>query len=213
MDTGGDIPAPPRLLDRVRDKIRLRHYSIRTEQAYVDWIKRFIVFHGKRHPETLGAPEVEAFLTNLAVERNVAAATQNLAKSAILFLYREVLERARTPAHLPTVLTRDEVTAVLGRLRGVHRLIGRLLYGTGMRIMECVRLRVMDVDFSRREILIRNGKGAKDRVTMLPRGVRRSLRAQLVWAREQHALDLADGLGDVWLPFALARKYPGAGRE
>jgi len=223
VDTGGDIPAPARLLDRVRDKIRLRHYSIRTEQAYADWIKRFIVFHGKRHPETLGAPEVEAFLTNLAVERKVAAATQNLAKSSILFLYRDVLERdlpwlehverARTPAHLPTVLTRDEVAAVLGRLRGVHRLIGRLLYGTGMRIMECVRLRVMDVDFSRREILIRNGKGAKDRVTMLPRGVWRSLQAQLVWAREQHALDLADGLGDVWLPFALARKYPGAGRE
>jgi integrase len=125
----------------------------------------------------------------------------------------EHVERARTPAHLPTVLTRDEVAAVLRRLRGVHRLIGQLLYGTGMRIMECVRLRVMDVDFSRREILIRNGKGAKDRVTMLPRGVRRSLRAQLVWAREQHALDLADGLGGVWLPFALARKYPAAGRD
>src|SRR5436190_4531788 len=143
MDTGGgDVPDPPRLLDRVRDKIRLRHYSIRTEQAYLDWIKRFIVFHGKRHPETLGAPEVEAFLTSLAVEHNVAAATQNLAKSSILFLYREVLERdlpwlqnverARTPAHLPTVLSREEVAAVLARLRRVHHLVGQLLYGTGM---------------------------------------------------------------------------------
>ena len=223
MDTGGNVSEPPRLLDRVRDKIRLRHYSIRTEQAYVEWIKRFILFHGKRHPESLGATEVEAFLTNLAVERNVAAATQNLAKSSILFLYRDVLERdlpwlenverARTPAHLPIVLTREEVAAVLGRLRGVHRLIGRLLYGAGMRIMECVRLRVMDVEFSRREILIRNGKGAKDRVTMLPRDVRRSLQVQFACVREQHALDLADGFGDVWLPFALARKYPAAGRD
>lgn len=187
MDTGvGDASATPRLLDRVRDKIRLRHYSIRTEQAYVDWIKRFILFHGKRHPETLGAPEVEAFLTNLAVEHNVAAATQNLAKSSILFLYRDVLERdlpwlenverARTPSHLPAVLSRDEVAAVLARLRGVHGLIGKLLYGAGMRIMECVRLRVKDVDFARREILIRDGKGSKDRVTMLPRGVVRPLR-------------------------------------
>ena len=186
MATGeGDLPKSQRLLDRVRDKIRLRHYSIRTEQAYVDWIKRFIVFHGKRHPETLGASEVEAFLTNLAVEHNVAAATQNLAKSSILFLYRDVLgrdlpwlehvERARPPSRLPTVLSREEVANVLALLRGVHRLIGRLLYGSGMRIMECVRLRVKDVDFSRREILIRDGKGSKDRVTMLPRGVVGSL--------------------------------------
>ena len=224
MDTGGgDVPDPPRLLDRVRDKIRLRHYSIRTEQAYVDWIKRFIVFHGKRHPETLGAPEVEAFLTNLAVEHNVAAATQNLAKSSILFLYRDVLERdllwlenierARTPARLPTVLCREEVALVLSRLRDVHRLIGWLLYGSGMRIMECVRLRVKDVDFLRCEILIRDGKGSKDRVTMLPRSIVRPLRLQLASAHEQHALDLRDGFGDVWLPFALARKFPTAGRD
>ena len=224
MDTGSnDVPEPPRLLDRVRNKIRLRHYSIRTEQAYLDWIKRFIVFHGKRHPETLGAPEVEAFLTNLAVEHNVAAATQNLAKSSILFLYRDVLERdlpwlenverARAPTHLPVVLAREEVAAVLIRLRGVHRLIGRLLYGTGMRIMECVRLRVKDVDFTRREILIRDGKGSRDRVTMLPRGVVRPLRTQLASAREQHMLDLKDGFGNVWLPFALAHKFPAAGRE
>ena len=224
MDTGdGDLPKSQRLLDRVRDKIRLRHYSIRTEQVYVDWIKRFIVFHGKRHPETLGASEVEAFLTNLAVEHNVAAATQNLAKSSILFLYRDVLgrdlpwlehvERARAPSRLPTVLSREEVASVLALLRGVHRLIGRLLYGSGMRIMECVRLRVKDVDFSRREILIRDGKGSKDRVTMLPRGVVGSLHEQLASARAQHMLDLRDGFGNVWLPFALARKFPTAGRE
>ena len=226
MPTGAEPverDAPPRLLDRVRDKIRVRHYSIRTEQAYVDWIRRFILFHGKRHPEALGTAEVEAFLTHLAVDRNVAAATQNLAKSAILFLYRDVLahplpwldhvERARTPARLPVVLTREETLAVLARLRGAHRLIGRLLYGSGLRIMEAVRLRVMDVDFSRRQIVVRDGKGAKDRVTMLPRGATRALRTHLLDVREQHELDLADGYGAVWLPYALARKYPTAARE
>jgi integron integrase len=224
MDTGiRDYSDPTRLLDRVRDKIRLKHYSIRTEQAYVDWIRRFIVFHGKRHPQSLGADEVEAFLTSLAVDRQVAAATQNLAKSALLFLYRDVLERqlpwldnvvhARSPTRLPVVLTRAEVDAILRRLRGVHRLIGRMLYGTGMRIMECVRLRVKDVEFTRHEILIRDGKGFKDRVTMLPRGVMRPLRAHLATVQEQHGLDLRDGFGDVLLPFALARKFPTAGRE
>jgi integron integrase len=224
MDTGiRDYSDPPRLLDRVRDKIRLKHYSIRTEQAYVDWIRRFIVFHGKRHPQSLGADEVEAFLTSLAVDRQVAAATQNLAKSALLFLYRDVLERelpwldnvvrARTPTRLPVVLNRAEVGAILLRLRGAHRLIGRMLYGTGMRILECVRLRVKDVEFTRHEILIRDGKGFKDRVTMLPRGVMRPLRAHLATVQEQHGLDLRDGFGDVLLPFALARKFPTAGRE
>ena len=214
--------APP-LLDRVRNKIRVKHYSIRTEQSYVDFIKRFIVFHGKRHPDTLGAPEVEAFLTHLAVDGHVSAATQNLAKSAVLFLYREILERdlpwldhvewAKTPTHLPVVLTREEVMLILRRLHGVHALVGRLLYGTGMRIMEGVRLRVKDVDFARREILVRDGKGFKDRVTMLPRSIARRLHSHLADVREQHELDLADGLGDVWLPFALSRKYPNAGRE
>ena len=217
------VAPPARLLDRVRDKIRLRHYSIRTEQAYLDWIRRFILYHGKRHPETLGGPEVEAFLTHLAVDRDVAAATQNLAKSSILFLYRDVLERdlpwlenverARTPARLPTVLSHDEVAAVLAHLRGVHGLIGRLLYGTGMRIMEGVRLRAKDVDFARREILIRDGKGSKDRVTVLPRIVMRPLRAQLEVAHQLHAIDLRDGFGDVHLPFALACKFRNAGRE
>jgi len=217
------VPEPPRLLDRVRDKIRLRHYSLRTEQAYLDWIKRFILFHGKRHPEALGAAEVEAFLTHLAVDRQVAAATQNLAKSSILFLYRDVLEpdlpwlqnveRARSPTKLPVVLARSEVAAVLARLRGVHELLGRLLYGTGMRIMEGVRLRVKDVDFARREILIRDGKGFEDRVTMLPRSVARPLRTHVVSVRQLHEHDLADGCGEVWLPFAIARKYPGAAHE
>jgi integron integrase len=220
MDTGHD---PPRLLQRVRDKIRVKHYSLRTEHAYVDWIRRFILFHGKRHPGFPGAEEVEAFLTDLAVRRNVASATQNQAKSAILFLYREILQhelpwlehvqQARTSQRLPVVLTREEARSVLQRLRGVHRLIGELLYGSGMRIMEGVRLRVKDVDFARGQILVRDGKGQKDRVTMLPVGTEPKLRQHLAEVREQHSSDLAKGFGDVWLPFALARKYPVAGRE
>ncbi|MEO8739896.1 MAG: integron integrase [Casimicrobiaceae bacterium] len=218
-----ESPASPRLLDRVRDKIRLKHYSIRTEQAYLDWIRRFIRFHGKRHPVELGRLEVEAFLTNLAVERRVSASTQNQAKSALLFLYKEVLgvelpwldgiEQAKRPVRLPVVLTRDEVARVLARLHGLHALIGRLLYGTGMRIMEGVRLRVRDIDFARHEILIRDGKGFKDRITMLPLAVAGQLRGQLAIARAVHTADVALGFGAVWLPYALARKYPGAPRD
>jgi site-specific recombinase XerD len=173
--------ATPRLLDQVRGKIRLKHYSLRTEQTYVDWIKRFIRHFGKRHPRELGAAEVEAFLTHLAVAGRVAASTQNQAKSALLFLYREVLgielpwldnvQQAKAPKRLPVVLTRDEVHAVLSRLEGMHWLIASLLYGSGMRIMECLRLRVKDIDFARGEILVRDGKGFKDRVTMLPAAV------------------------------------------
>lgn len=173
----------------MRGKIRLKHYSIRTEQAYADWIKRFILFSGKRHPRELGAADVEKFLTHLAVERKVAASTQNQAKSALLFLYREVLEielpwldnveRAKAPKRLPVVLTRPEVQAVLSRLQGIHWLIASLLYGTGMRLMECMRLRVKDVDFSRKEILVRDGKGFKDRVTMLPAALANPLREHL----------------------------------
>jgi integrase len=186
-------PSPPRLLAAVRNKIRLKHYSIRTEQAYVEWIRRFIRFHGKQHPSALGAREVEAFLSDLAVARRVAAPTQNQAKSALLFLYKEVLgvelpwldrvERAKAPIHLPIVLTRSEVLAVLAELRGVHALIGRLLYGTGMRVLECMRLRVKDVDFARSAILIRDGKGFKDRITVLPRVVLQALQRQLARAR------------------------------
>lgn len=170
---------PPKLLDQVREKLRLKHYSIRTEKQYVQWVRRFILFHGKRHPRDMGAPEVEAFLTHLSVEGNVAASTQNQALSALLFLYREVLKstlpwmnemvRAKRPARLPVVLTQIEVQAVLSRMQGPTLLLAQLLYGTGMRLMECMRLRVKDVDFERLEILVRDGKGGKDRVTMLPR--------------------------------------------
>ena len=211
-----------RLLDQVRDRIRFKHYSIRTEQSYSDWIKRFILFHGKQHPATLGASEVEVFLTDLAVERNVAAATQNQARSALLFLYKDVLgielpwldgvEHARTPARLPVVLTQQEVVRVLRELKGIHALVGQLLYGSGMRIMECVLLRVKEVEFARFEIVVRDGKGAKDRVTILPRGVSAPLRDHLhdVWS--VHQQDLADGFGAVYLPHALQRKYPEAPR-
>jgi integron integrase len=209
---GSPAAAAPRLLDRVRDRIRVKHYSLRTEQAYVDWIRRFIRFHGKRHPLTMGAAEVEAFLSNLAVERQVAAPTQNQAKAALLFLYGEVLGvdlpwldavvQAKASQRLPVVLTREEVAQLLRRLGGVHRLVCSLLYGAGLRVMEALRLRVKDVDFVRHEILVRDGKGGKDRVTMLPRGTSRPLRAQLLEVRVRHQRDLDDGLGAVWLPHA-----------
>jgi integron integrase len=218
-----DALEPPRLLVRVRDRLRLKHYSIRTEDAYVDWIRRFIHFHGKRHPSELGADDVEAFLTDLAVSRQVAASTQNQAKSAILFLYKEVLnaalpwldgiESAKQPVRLPVVLTSDEVQRLLRKLSGIHCLIGRLLYGTGMRIMEAMRLRVKDVDFGRGEIVVRNGKGAKDRMTILPRGLADPLGRHLIDVARRHRVDLAEGFGNVYLPHALARKYPSAGRE
>jgi integrase len=168
----------PRLLDRVRAVLRRKHYSIRTEEAYVGWVKRFVLFHGKRHPQELGLPEVEAFLTDLAVQQRVAASTQNQALSALLFLHAEVLGqplegpvqtvRAKQPSYLPTVLTREEAARVLDALAGVHQLMGKLLYGSGLRLMECVRLRVKDVDFGQRQVIVRDGKGGKDRVTPLP---------------------------------------------
>jgi integron integrase len=211
------------LLGRVRERIRLKHFSLRTEQAYCDWIRRFVLFHGKRHPSAMGAAEVEAFLTHLAVDGGVAAATQNQAKSALLFLYREVLgvelpwldgvESAKTSRRVPVVLTAEETTRILARLTGVHRLVGALLYGTGMRIMEGLRLRVKDVDFGRNAIVIRDGKGHKDRVTMLPTRLASGLRHQLEYAQELHRVDLAEGYGAVWLPHALARKYPDAAHE
>ena len=213
----------PKLLDQVRGKIRLKHYSIRTEQAYVDWIRRFILFFGKQHPRELGAAEVEQFLTHLAVEGKVAASTQSQAKSALLFLYREVLdnelpwldnvERAKVPKRLPVVLTREEVMAVLTRLEGTHWLVASLLYGTGLRIMEALRLRVKDVEFSRKEILVRDGKGFKDRVTMLPVALAAPLAAHLKRVKALHEQDLAAGRGAVYLPYALERKYPGAARD
>ena len=220
----GSASAPkPRLLDRVREAIRIRHYSRRTEKAYVHWIKRYIFFHGTRHPAEMGAPEVTAFLTSLAVHGKVAASTQNQALSALLFLYREVLGvelpwlddivRAKRPLHLPVVLTRDEVRAVLQRLDGAPRLMALLLYGAGLRLLECCRLRVKDVDFATNQIVIRDGKGRKDRVTMLPAAVKAALTVHLKGAHEQHQADLRHGAGWVELPGALLRKYPNAGRE
>ena len=203
-------PAQPKLLDQVRAKIRVKHYSIRTEQAYVDWIKRFIVHFDKRHPRDLGAAEVEAFLTHLAVEGQVAASTQNQAKSAILFLYREVLaqelpwldnvERAEQPQHLPVVLTQAEVQALLTRLTDRQWLIARLLYGTGMRVLEVARLRAKDVEFARKEIRVRNGKGHNDRVTMLPLALVNPLRERLKRVKALHDNELAAGFGAVYLP-------------
>lgn len=223
MPANTSLKQSPKLLDQVRGKIRLKHYSIRTEEAYVDWIKRFVLHFDKRHPAEMGAREVEAFLTHLAVHGRVAAATQNQAKSALLFLYREVLdqdlpwlenvERAKAPKRLPVVLTQDEVQAVLSRLSGTHWLVSGLLYGAGLRIMEALRLRVKDVDFARGEILVREGKGFKDRVTMLPGLVVDPLRAHLEQVRALHEQDLAEGYGEVYLPYALDRKYPNAPRE
>lgn len=213
----------PKLLDVVRDRIRVKHYSIRTETQYVQWIRRFILFHGKKHPRDMGAPEVEAFLTHLAVDGNVAAATQNQALSALLFLYKEVLRidlpwldnvtRAKRPQRLPVVMTRDEVHAVLDRMEGGYGLMARLLYGTGMRLMECVRLRVKDVDFGRGEILIRDGKGAKDRVTMLPQSLVSALQSHLKHRRALFDDDMSAGKAAVHLPHALAQKYPNAPTE
>jgi integron integrase len=207
-------------LDQVRDRVRRLGYAKRTELSYAHWIKRFILFHDKRHPKEMGKSEVEAFLTSLAVERNVAASTQNLALSAILFLYREVLgtplpwleevTRAKKPARLPTVLTREEVQAVLHDMPGIVGMMLRLLYGTGMRLMECVRLRVKDVDFAMNQITVRDGKGGKDRVTMLPQSLAQALRLHLAQIKTQHDSDLAAGFGEVWLPDALAVKYPNA---
>ncbi len=214
---------PPKLLDQVRDKLRVKHYALRTEQSYVDWIKRYIYFHDKTHPKNLGAQDVEAFLTHLAVAGKVSASTQNQAKSAILFLYREVLEiqlpwldkvtQAKAPKKLPVVLTVAEVQAVLSRLHGSHLLIASLLYGGGMRLMEAVRLRVKDVEFARHEIIVREGKGFKDRVTMLPEAVLAPLKLHLAKVQALHDEDLAHGFGEVYLPFALDKKYPNAGRE
>ena len=213
----------PRLLDRVRAAIRVRHYSVRTEDAYIQWIKRFIYFHNKRHPQEMGEQEITAFLTHLAVERNVAASTQNQALAAILFLYKIVLEkdlewmdeivRAKRPVHLPVVLSRKEVSSLLSQMRGTNRLVAEILYGTGMRIMECLRLRVQDIDFEYKQIMVRSGKGNKDRVTVLPEILVDALKGQLAYARGLHEADLKEGFGHVYLPYALAKKYPNAERE
>jgi integron integrase len=212
-----------RLLDRVRERIRVKHYSLRTEDAYLQWIRRFILFHGKRHPREMGAAEVEAFLSHLATAGRVSPSTQNQALSALLFLYREVLEielpwldgvvRAKRPKHIPVVLTENEVRALLAQLDGTRWLVACLLYSSGLRVLEGLRLRVKDLDFERREVTVRDGKGAKDRRTMLPERLIEPLRAHLERVRGLHERDLAEGFGEVYLPFALARKYPKAGRS
>lgn len=215
---------PPRLLDRVRSRLRVKHYSLRTETAYVGWIKRFILFNGKRHPSEMGKPEVEAFLSHLATERNVSAATQGQALAALLFLYKEVLEtelpwlddvvRAKKPARLPTVLTSEETVALLGQVTDPEMaLIVGLLYGSGLRLLEALRLRVKDVDLFRREIVVRDGKGGKDRVTMVPARLVEPLRAKIAWRKTLHDADRAEGRSAVWLPDALAVKYPNAPSE
>jgi integron integrase len=225
MDDSLAAPAPkaPRLLTQLRDAIRRRNYSYRTEEVYVQWVRRLIYFSGKRHPLEIGAAEVTAFLNHLARERNVAAATQNQALSALLFLYREVLqqplpwldelERAKRPVRVPSVLSHAEVRRLLGAMHGTRWLMASLLYGAGLRLTECLKLRIKDVDFDYRQILVRDGKGAKDRVTMLPASTIEPLKRQLALAKAMHEADLAAGYGDVELPAALARKYPRAPYE
>jgi integron integrase len=213
----------PKLLDEIRTLLRFKHYSLRTEEAYLGWIKRFILFHRKRHPREMGAEEVTAFLSHLASHGHVAAATQNQALAALLFLYKEVLaidlpwltdiERARKPKRLPVVLSRDEVDRLMSRLEGTHALMARMIYGTGMRLMECLRLRIKDVDFDHREIVIREGKGGKDRITMLPNTLVPPLRDHLHGVRTLFETDRRKNIPGVYLPDALSKKYPNAGWE
>lgn len=212
-----------KLLDHVRQRLRQKHYSYRTEQTYVDWIRRFILFHNKRHPLEMGAPEIQAFINYLAVERKVSASTQNQALSAILFLYRQVLHSnldpliipspAKRPQHLPTVLTQNEVRQIFVHMDGIYKLMAQLLYGSGLRLMECVRLRVKDIDFEYRTITVRDGKGEKDRIVPLPETVIPDLKRQIERVRLLHEEDLAAGYGAVYLPYALAEKYPNDARQ
>ena len=218
MDTN-----PPKLLELVRETLRTKHYSYRTEQAYVDWIKRFIIFHNKRHPRDMGAEEVQAYITYLANERRVAASTQNQALSAIVFLYKYVLQkeiilpseilRPGRPERLPTVLSHQEAMAVIGKMKGTPKLIVQLLYGSGLRVTECLRLRVKDLDFANHQVIVRDGKGENDRATVLPDSLVPALKSQIEITRLIHQKDLKEGFGEVSLPYALAKKYPNAPRE
>ena len=210
----------PRLLDRLREAVRIRHYSLRTEDVYADWVKRYVLFHDRRHPADLGAAEVEAFLSHLAQERHVSASTQNQAKAALLFLYRHVLDQelpwleevvqAKRSPRLPVVLTPSEVRLLLDQMSGTSGLVARLLFGSGMRLLEGLRVRVKDLDFIQHEIIVREGKGSKDRVTMLPESLEPELRKHLARVKALHDLDLEQGFGRVFLPDALAEKYPNA---
>jgi len=212
----------PKLLDQVRTVARLKHFSLRTEQAYVSWIRRFILFHKKRHPANMAEAEIRQFLANLAVEQEISASTQTVALSALLFLYRDVLkrelpyvegiERAKPSKRLPVVFSRAEVQSVLAHLNGTYHLIASLLYGAGLRLSEAIRLRVKDIDFAANQITVREGKGDKDRVTMLPQIIRSSLQQHLLKVKVLHDKDVREGFGRVYLPYALARKYPNADR-
>jgi len=211
-----------KLLEQMRDVLRLKHYSYRTEEAYVDWAKRYILFHSKRHPANMGAPEIQAFLVHLATQRLVSASTQNQALSAILFLYREVLHKevepvllssAKRPERLPTVLIREEVLRLITHLSGNYRLMAQILYGSGLRLMECVRLRVKDIDFEYQSITVRDGKGEKDRITPLPQSIIPDLKRQIERVRLLHEEDSLASAGEVDLPDALSTKYPHAARE
>ncbi len=213
---------PKKLLDQVRDAIRLKHYSLHTEESYVTWIRRYILFHNKRHPNEMASAEIKAFLTHLAVHQQVAASTQNQALSAVLFLYRDVLNkpldlpidaiRAKKPKRSPTVLTKEEALKVIERLSGTYQFMGKLLYGSGFRLMECLRLRVKDLDFAQHQIIVSDSKGMEDRVTMLPERLIVPLQEHLLRVKRLHAQDVAKGFGSVYLPFAQERKYPRAGR-
>lgn len=218
-----DTTKPQKLLDQVRDALRVKHYAYRTEESYIQWIRRYILFHDKRHPKDMAEAEVEAFLTHLAVDENVAASTQNQALSALLFLYRYVLQqplsasvdavRARQSKYLPTVLTTVEVQRILQHLEGTHQLLAKLLYGSGLRVKEGLRLRVKDLDFAQSQMIVRDAKGNHDRITMLPQSICEQLQAYLVQVKQTYHDDLALGYGAVYLPFALARKYPNAERQ
>jgi integron integrase len=214
---------PVKLLDRVRQSIRLKGYSIRTERTYVSWIRQFVLFHAKRHPRDMGKPEIEAFLSYLVMKRNVASSTQNQAFNSILFLYNNVLDvdmpqdinalRSKKPVRVPTVMTREETLKLIGSMHGTHQLMAKLMYGCGLRVIECVRLRVKDVDFAMNQIIVRDGKGKKDRITVLPEGARPLLEEHLVYVKRLHQSDLAKGYGRVYLPNALDRKYPNSNRQ
>jgi len=216
-------PNDRKLLDQVSDAIRLKHYSLRTEQTYKDWIKRYILFHGKRHPKEMGIQEIQTFLTHLASEKNVAASTQNQALSAILFLYRHVLHieiefptdivRAQKSKTLPTVLTHQEAIAVINKMDGIPKIMTKILYGSGLRLMECLRLRVKDIDFGNHQIIVRDGKGQDDRFTILPDSLLHELDLHIQTVSIIHQKDIRQGFGEVHLPYALARKYPGAAKE
>jgi len=214
---------PTKLLDRARYRIRLKGYSIRTEQSYVSWIRRFILFHNKRHPQDMGKDEIEAYLTHLAVNRHVSPSTQNQAFNSLLFLYRNVLEikfpeninayRSKRPVRLPTVLTKAETIKIISMITGFHQIMVKILYGSGLRVIACLRLRVKDLGFDMNEIMVRDGKGKKDRVTILPDDIKDPLQKHLTFVKQLHENDLSKGLGRVYLPYALSKKYKNADTE